>query len=191
MAPRFKLDDLIGPQKAPAPENDTEGFDPLSDEDYEAIQRGHESPKQTARRNEREQRQVAQGAQRDAARKEAGAQKAAKAQAGQRQSDRQGVIAGAQKAAFSTAPRGLKGLVSGKGGGTLAGTALGFISYAIGINLLRSGPAGIKAWFAAKFLNKTSSPPPSSATTPATKAASPSTSVSVPASSGQPAMVIE
>jgi hypothetical protein len=189
MAPRFKLDDHIGPQTAPAQENDTQGFDPLSDEDYEAIQRGHESPKQTARRNEREQRQEAEGSQRDASKAQRDSERAHKARTGKARSDRQDALAGVTGVA-GTAGSGLKGLVSGKGGGTLAGTALGLVAYAIGINLLRGGPTAVKAWFAAKFLNKTSSSSASSATTPQTKPAAPSTSATAPASSGQPVVVV-
>lgn len=42
-----------------------------------------------------------------------------------------------------------------RGGGIM----LGLVAYSIGINYLRNGWPGVKAWFAAKFLNQTTSGP--------------------------------
>ena len=51
------------------------------------------------------------------------------------------------------------------GGGDGTGLLMSFLAYALALNFIREGPAGVRAWFAAKFLNKvkgeqTAKPPP-------------------------------
>lgn len=62
--------------------------------------------------------------------------------------------------------RTLKGNKATNGAGFVAGLVL----YAILLNLIRNGPAGAKAWLAAKFLNETGSAPASSTSTPSAPA---------------------
>lgn len=45
-------------------------------------------------------------------------------------------------------------LLRGKRPTTLAGFILGMVGYAVTINLIHGGPAQVKGWFGAKFLNK-------------------------------------
>lgn len=52
-----------------------------------------------------------------------------------------------------------------------AGFLLGLFAYALLVNFLRAGPAGVRAWLAAKFINKTSTP----ATAPTNPSMSPTT----------------
>jgi|GEM_PF-3174012 len=60
------------------------------------------------------------------------------------------------------------GLVQGKTPTTLAGFVLGMIGYAVAINLVHGGPAQVKGWFGAKFLNKPYLPASTSSSSPAT-----------------------
>lgn len=51
--------------------------------------------------------------------------------------------------------RGAKALATGRWGGVSpAGLLLGFVLWAAALNLLRGGPAQLRGWLAAKFLNK-------------------------------------
>jgi len=50
------------------------------------------------------------------------------------------------------------------GAGDLSGFVLGLLGTALLVNFMRGGPAGVRAWFSAKFLNNvTSSAPPTKA----------------------------
>lgn len=61
-----------------------------------------------------------------------------------------GAITSAPRRAVAEAYR----IASGHAGGTAAGTALGFLTLALGLNVLRYGPKGIVYWLKAKFLNE-------------------------------------
>lgn len=77
-------------------------------------------------------------------------------------------------------------LLRGKRPTTLAGFILGMVGYAVAINLIHGGPAQVKGWFGAKFLNK----PWTGATASSTLTASGSTSTPAapaPGSSVSPA----
>lgn len=150
--------------------------DSLSDEDLERWYQRHETPRQTAVRHQREQRAEVEGrakeqrqqerdtakARRDSERADAQAKRDAAQREQQtgaaRQAARSGIRSGIGRIG-STAWGGFKGLVTGQGGGTVAGTAAGFALYAIGINLLEGGPERAKQWFAAKFANRTPATP--------------------------------
>jgi len=91
----------------------------------------------------------------------------------------------------TTATGGLKGLLEGKGGGTVAGTVLGLILFAMGNALLNGGPAELAGWLKAKFFNEPYTGASSTAT--ATSSSSPIVTLAsyqVPASSGSPASVV-
>lgn len=90
-------------------------------------------------------------------------------------------------------------IVSSGPGGTAAGVVLGAFCYFLGLAYIRGGRAGASAWLKAKFVNKTTSEPdavPASAQYQAATPASPSppstttTTIVVPASQGQPSMVL-
>ena len=72
-------------------------------------------------------------------------------------------------------------LLRGKRPVTLAGFVLGMVGYAVAINLIHGGPAQVKGWFGAKFLNKAYTPTTSSA---AAKPSSAATSPGAPSTSG-------
>ncbi len=71
---------------------------------------------------------------------------------------------------------------SGSGVQEGAGFLLGLFLYALFINYLRAGPAGVRGWLAAKFLNKPVGAPTSSTAKP-TAAAAPAGTVQFPSSS--------
>lgn len=83
---------------------------------------------------------------------------------GHRQSRRQ---AGRQTVSRATAPA-VKRATSWSHEG--AGFLLGLVAFALGRSYLLGGPAGVKAWLKAKFLNE-ASPGPGGTTTPATPTA--------------------
>ncbi len=85
-----------------------------------------------------------------------------------------------------TAGSGLSGLLRGKGGGTVAGTALGFVAFALFRAILNGGPAEAKGWLAAKFINE----PYTGGVPVPTAPAKPHPAIAVPASSGQPASTV-
>jgi len=92
------------------------------------------------------------------------------------------------KTTASSATSGFKGLLTGKGGGTIAGTFFGLVLYAMGMALLNGGPKELAGWLGAKFVNK----PYTAAKAPAKAVPGKGTLVSVvvPASSGSPASVV-
>jgi hypothetical protein len=104
-----------------------------------------------------------------------------------RNRERQVVSGGKQTA--STASSGLKGLLQGKGGGTIAGTFFGLILFAMGEALLNGGPKEVAGWLGAKSLNKPYVPPASPAKAPASTKGT-LVSLNVPASSGSPASIV-
>lgn len=57
--------------------------------------------------------------------------------------------------AAKSSGRGAKALATGRWGGVSpAGLLLGFVLWAAGLNLLRGGPAQLRGWLAAKFVNR-------------------------------------
>ncbi len=101
---------------------------------------------------------------------------------------RREVRQGASSAA-SSAGSGLKGLVTGKGGGTIAGTVFGLVLYAMGVALLNGGPKELAGWLGAKFVNKPYVPA-AAAKTPLASGKGTLVSMVVPASSGSPASIV-
>lgn len=89
----------------------------------------------------------------------------------------------------SEAASGLKGLMTGKGAGTIAGTVFGLILFAMGEALLNGGPREVAGWLGAKFINKPYKAPKAK-TTAKTGPVAVLTSYSVPASSGSPASMV-
>jgi hypothetical protein len=92
------------------------------------------------------------------------------------------------KTTASSATSGFKGLITGKGGGTIAGTFFGLILVAMGMALLDGGPKELGGWFGAKFVNKPYVAPKAPAKAVPGKGTL--VSVVVPASSGSPSSVV-
>lgn len=164
-----------------------EDFPPMSDEDYEAMLRRHaddEDPVAAMRRRDREQsrdaRRESDAAEFDRRRKARQEDRDARRaeEEAERQRARQRSATANLAALPGQAVRNGVRLFSGEAGGTLAGTALGFVAVAIAINLLRYGPAGLKDWLKAKFLNETTIPGSVSAS-PATPPGQPTVQVTV------------
>jgi hypothetical protein len=101
------------------------------------------------------------------------------ASAGRRRGARQ--AAGGVASIGRSAGRGFAGLFTGEAGGTAAGTALGALAYCLGLQLVKGGPSQLRAWLAAKSLNRTPGEAPTSTATATT-----GSSTTAPASTGSP-----
>lgn len=146
MAKSPTLHDLYGASGSAASE-DEEPFEPLSDEELRRVldetdRRYGKQPstaelKRRARESQMPYEEAYRAGQRDA-----------------RASRRAGGAGAKGHKVASTSYEGLKGLLSGRGGGTVAGTFLGLALAGLAVNVLRFGPAGAKDWLSAKFVNK-------------------------------------
>ncbi len=82
------------------------------------------------------------------------------------------------------------GAVVSRAGGDVAGFLLSLIGYALVLNYLEGGPAQVRGWLAAKFLNQPYQPavtPPSAAASPSSPAPPSTGSAPRPASPARPA----